>query len=138
MKLLKSTLWLSEIQTSIHNVYQDLQTRENNANAERGKNIFFCIDVKHQTVLELFQCHNDNIAKLVGISKSKETLQTYEVARKRMTDFIKEYYNVSDISPKEVIICSYGILKFIWWPPVIARKIPLQNSCNVFALLLHG
>ena len=104
---------MSEIQTSIHNVYQDLQTRENNANAERGKNIFLGIDVKHQTVLELFQCHNDNIAKLVGISKSKETLQTYEVARKRMTDFIKEYYNVSDISPKEVIICSYGILKFI-------------------------
>lgn len=95
-------LLLNEIKTSLHNVYHDLQTKENNVNAERVKNIFLGIEVKHQTVLELFQRHNDDIAKLVGISKSKETLQKYEVARKRMADFIKEYYNVSDISLKEV------------------------------------
>lgn len=93
---------LNEIKTSIHNVYHDLQTKENNVNAERVKNIFLGIEVKHQTVLELFQRHNDDIAKLVGISKSKETLQKYQVAFKRMADFIKEYYNVSDISLKEV------------------------------------
>ncbi|MDR0420436.1 MAG: tyrosine-type recombinase/integrase [Prevotellaceae bacterium] len=93
---------LNGIKTSIHNVYHDLLTRENNVNAERVKNIFLGIEVKHQTVLELFQRHNDDIAKLVGISKSKETLQKYEVARTRMASFIKEYYNVSDISLKEV------------------------------------
>lgn len=54
------------------------------------------------SVLELFQRHNDDIEKLVGITKSRETHQKYEVARKRMADFIKEYYNVSDISLKEV------------------------------------
>jgi len=93
---------LNEIKTSIHNVYHDLQTKENNVNAERVKNIFLGMEVKHQTVLELFQRHNDDVAKLVGISKSKETLQKYEVARRRMEDFIKEYYHVSDISLKEV------------------------------------
>ncbi|MDD4516631.1 site-specific integrase [Massilibacteroides sp.] len=93
---------LNEIRTSIHNVYHDLQTKENNVNAERVKNIFLGIEVKYQTVLELFQRHNEDIAKLVGITKSKETLQKYEVARKRMADFIKEYYHVSDISLKEV------------------------------------
>lgn len=93
---------LNAIKTSIHNVYHDLQTKENNVNAERVKNIFLGIEVKHQTVLELFQRHNEDVAKLVGISKSKETLQKYEVAYKRMADFIREYYNVSDISLKEV------------------------------------
>lgn len=92
---------LNAIKTSIHNVYHDLQTKENNVNAERVKNIFLGIEVKHQTVLELFQRHNEDVAKLVGISKSKETLQKYEVAYKRMAGFIKEYYNVSDISLKE-------------------------------------
>ena len=110
---------LSEIQTSIHNVYHDLQTKENNVNAERVKNIFLGIEVKHQTVLELFQRHNDDVAKLVGISKSKETLQKYEVARKRMTDFIKEYYNVSDISLKEV---NHMFLRNF--------EIYLMTSCN--------
>ena len=95
-------LLLNEIKASLHNVYHDLQTKENNVNAERVKNIFLGIEVKHQTVLELFQRHNEDVAKLVGISKSKETLQKYEVAYKRMADFIKEYYNVSDISLKEV------------------------------------
>lgn len=93
---------LDSIKTSIYNVYHDLQTRENNVNAERVKNIFLGIEVKHQTVLELFQRHNEDVAKLVGISKSKETHQKYEVAYKRMAGFIREYYNVSDISLKEV------------------------------------
>lgn len=93
---------LNEIKTSVHNVYHDLQTKENNVNAERVKNIFLGIEVKQQTVLELFQRHNEDVAKLVGVSKSKETLQKYEVAHKRMADFIKEYYHVSDISLKEV------------------------------------
>jgi len=93
---------LNEIKTSVHNVYHDLQTKENNVNAERVKNIFLGIEVKQQTVLELFQRHNEDVAKLVGISKSKETLQKYEVAHRRMADFIKEYYHVSDISLKEV------------------------------------
>ena len=93
---------LNEIKTSIHNVYHDLQTKENNVNADRVKNIFLGIEVKQQTVLELFQRHNEDVAKLVGISKSKETLQKYEVAHRRMADFIKEYYHVSDISLKEV------------------------------------
>lgn len=93
---------LDTIKTSIYNVYHDLLTKENNVNAERVKNIFLGFEIKHQTVLELFQRHNDDVAKLVGISKSKETLQKYEVARKRMADFIKEYYHVSDISLKEV------------------------------------
>lgn len=88
---------LNEIKTSIHNVYHDLQTKENNVNADRVKNIFLGIEVKQQTVLELFQRHNEDVAKLVGISKSKETLQKYEVAHRRMADFIKEYYHVSDI-----------------------------------------
>lgn len=93
---------LNEIKTSIHNVYHDLQTKENDVNAERVKNIFLGLEVKHQTVLELFQRHNDDIAKLVGVSKSKETLQKYDVAYRRMRDFIKEYYHASDISLKEV------------------------------------
>lgn len=85
---------LDTIKTSIHNVYHDLQTKENNVNAERVKNLFLGIEVKHQTVLELFQRHNEDVAKLVGINKSKETFQKYEVAYKRMAGFIKEYYNV--------------------------------------------
>ena len=38
---------LNTIKTSIHNVYHELQTKENNVNAERVKNIFLGTEVKH-------------------------------------------------------------------------------------------
>lgn len=94
--------YLQTIKTGLYNVYHDLLTRENNVNPDRVKNIFLGLEIKNQTVLELFGRHNEDIAKLVGITKSKETLQKYEVAYRRMADFIKEYYNASDISLKEV------------------------------------
>ncbi len=93
---------LDTIKASIYKVYHDLQTRENNVNAERVKNIFLGIETKHQTVLELFRRHNEDVAKLVGISKTKTTLQKYEIAYKRLSDFIKLQYSVSDISLKDI------------------------------------
>ncbi len=93
---------LDTIQASIYKVYYDLQTRENNVTAERVKNIFLGIEVKHQTVLELFKRHNEDVEKLVGISKTKGTLQKYEVAYKRLSDFIKLQYNTTDISLKDI------------------------------------
>ncbi|MDR1581645.1 MAG: site-specific integrase [Prevotellaceae bacterium] len=94
--------FLDTIKTSIYNVYHDLLTRENNVTPDRVKNIFLGLEVKNQTVLELYQRHIDDIAKLVGISRSKSTLQKYGVARKHMANFIMEHYNTPDISLKEV------------------------------------
>jgi site-specific recombinase XerD len=93
---------LDAIKAGIYKIYYDLQTRENSISAERVKNIFLGIEVKHQTLLELFKRHNDDVDKLVGISKSKATYQKYEVTRKHLTNFIKEKYNLSDISLKEI------------------------------------
>jgi site-specific recombinase XerD len=39
---------------------------------------------------------------LVGISKSKATYQKYEVTRKHLAKFIRDRYNMSDISLKEI------------------------------------
>ena len=77
---------LDGIKASIHKVYHELQTRENAVSAERIKNIFLGIEVKHQTLLELFKRHNDDVKKLVGITKSKATYQKYEVTRKHLAD----------------------------------------------------
>jgi len=93
---------LDGIKAGIYKVYYELQERENNVNAERIKNIFLGIEVKHQYLLELFKRHNDDFEKLVGICKAKATYQKYEVTRKHLSRFIKEKYNVSDISLKEI------------------------------------
>ena len=57
---------------------------------------------RHSTVLALFQKHNDDVKKLIGISKSVSTWQKYERTKNHLEDFLKSKYRVSDISFKEI------------------------------------
>ncbi len=93
---------LESTKTTMTKIYRDLQERETNVTPERIKNVFFGIEIRHHMLLELFKQHNEDVFKLIGISKSKATYQKYEVTRKHLTKFIKEKYNVSDISLKEI------------------------------------
>lgn len=93
---------LESIKATMTKIYRELQERETTVTPERIKNVFFGIEVQQQMLLELFQKHNDNVEKLIGISKSKATHQKYEVTRKHLANFIKEKYNRSDIGIKEI------------------------------------
>ena len=61
--------------------------------AEKVKNEFLGLSETNKTLMGLFVRHNDDVKKLVGISKSKATYQKYEVTRKHLADFIKKRYN---------------------------------------------
>lgn len=93
---------LESIKATMTKIYRELQERETTVTPERIKNIFFGIEIQQQMFLELFKKHNEDVEKLVGISKTKATLQKYEVTRKHLTNFIKEKYNRSDIGIKEI------------------------------------
>jgi site-specific recombinase XerD len=94
---------LESVKASMTKIYRDLQEREKNVTPEKIKNTFFGIETNNQkTLLELFIRHNEDVKKLVGISKSQATYQKYEVTRKHLTCFIRERYNLSDISLKEI------------------------------------
>lgn len=69
---------------------------------KKVKNIFLGLEVKNQTILEVFRLHNEDFAKLVGISKSVQTYKKYELVRKRLESFIKEEYHASDIALKDI------------------------------------
>ena len=69
-EVMETNALLDSIKAGIYKVYYKLQERENNVNAERIKNIFLGIEVKHQYLLELFKRHNDDFEKLVGDRKS--------------------------------------------------------------------
>ncbi|KAA6341237.1 Tyrosine recombinase XerD [termite gut metagenome] len=93
---------LEEIKVSIHKIYHEQQRRDSNVTAEKIKNEFLGVAETRHNLLELFQRHNEDVKKLIGIDKSKATYQKYEVTRSRLTDFIKERYNLSDIALKEI------------------------------------
>jgi len=64
---------LNEIKSSIHGIYHELQRKDNYVTAEKVKNEFLGISEHHETLLDLFQKHNEDVLKLVGISKSTTT-----------------------------------------------------------------
>ena len=93
---------LESIKATMTKIYRDLRERESSVSPEKIKNIFFGVETRHETLLDLFKRHNDDVQKLVGISKSEATYQKYERTKKHIAEFIKERYNLSDISLKEI------------------------------------
>lgn len=93
---------IDKTKSSLFNVYNDLLLSEANVTSEKVKNYFLGGFTKTHNLLEQFIHHNEDVEKLIGISKSKATYQKYEVTRKHLTNFIKEKYNLSDISFKEI------------------------------------
>lgn len=93
---------IDKTKSSLFNVYNDLLLSDASVTAEKVKNYFLGGATKTHNLLEQFIRHNEDIEKLIGISKSKATHQKYEVTRKHLANFIKEKYNLSDISFKEI------------------------------------
>lgn len=93
---------IDQTKTALFNIYNDILLNEVNVTAEKVKNRFLGISTKEHNLLEHFVRHNEDVKKLIGISKSKATYQKYEVTRKHLTNFIKEKYNLTDISFKEI------------------------------------
>lgn len=93
---------IDKTKSALFNVYNEILLSDVNVTAEKVKNYFLGGATKHHNLLEQFIRHNEDVEKLIGISKSKATYQKYEVTRKHLTNFIKEKYNLSDISFKEI------------------------------------
>ncbi len=93
---------LDDINASLNTIYHEMQRRDNYVTAEKVKNEFLGHSESHETILTLFQRHNDGVKQLVGISKTIATYRKYEVTRRHLAEFIQSKYNVSDISIKEI------------------------------------
>ena len=93
---------LDYIKASINHIYHEQQRRDNYVTAEKVKNEFLGHTENHETLLHLFEKHNNDVKALIGISKSASTYQKYEVTRKHLESFIQHKYRLSDISLKEI------------------------------------
>lgn len=103
---------IDNTKSAIYKVYRELQERDNIVTAEKVKNGFLGMDNKQQNLLELFDKHNKDVERLIGISKTRATYKKYDVTRRYLAMFIKERYNVTDISLKEInhtFICDFEV-----------------------------
>ncbi len=92
---------LDDVKASLHRIYHEMQ-RFDVVTSEKIKNEFLGFNEKHDTLLDLFDRHNQDVKSLVGISKSAATYQKYEVTRKHLANFIQSKYKLSDIALKSI------------------------------------
>lgn len=81
-------------------------------------------------LLDIFAKHNCDVESLVGINKTKATLQKYKVTYTRLKDFMQFKYHISDINIKEIkyqFIIDFGnYLR----TNVFVVPIPQPNLCS--------
>lgn len=93
---------LDNTSASLHTIYRKILNKDNYVTAEKVKNSYLGLSTDATTLLELYQQHNDDMTKAVGVTVAKATLQKYKVTYKRLEEFMKSRYNISDISLKEI------------------------------------
>lgn len=93
---------LDDIRTSLRNHYREIEKYEAYVTAEKVRNAFLGITIRQQTLLGTFRKHNEDVQKLVGISKSAATYRKYDRCFRRVEEFIQAKYRVKDVALKEV------------------------------------
>ncbi|WP_321375018.1 site-specific integrase [uncultured Draconibacterium sp.] len=88
---------LDGIRTSINTHYRELEKKESVVTVEKIKNAFLGLTGDNQRLLAVFEEHNKQIEKLIGISKSKDTVQKYWRTYTRLKAYIDLQYKLEDI-----------------------------------------
>ena len=102
VKARKMNSMLDDIRTALNNHYRYVESRDSFVTAEKVRNAFLGYEVRQQTLLELFKQHNEDASKLNGISKAPATLVKYDRTYRRLGEFMKAKYKVSDIALREI------------------------------------
>lgn len=93
---------LQDIQTILTNHFYDIQRRHGFVTAEMVRNAYMGITQREESLLKLYEQHLEDTKKLVGLSKANPTYQKYERMYRRVVEFMKKKYNITDIPLREI------------------------------------
>lgn len=94
---------LDKIRVGINKTYQEICDRDNYVTAEKVRNAFLGIRMKHGTLLVAFSLHDEDYVKQVGKIKSECNYWKYCTVYNHLSEFIKQRYKVCDIALKELV-----------------------------------
>ena len=61
------------------------------------RNAYMGITQREESLLKLYEQHPEDTKKLVGLSKADPTYRKYERMYRRVVEFMKKKYNITDI-----------------------------------------
>lgn len=108
----KLNSFLDSIRASLTQHYREISDRDASVTAEKVRNAFLGLQTREDSLLDLFDHHNENLEAQIGKGVSRDTYMKYLRTRNRLHDFMKYKYNISDINLKEInhsFICDFEV-----------------------------
>ena len=93
---------LENIRSSLNVHYNKFMSIDGHVTPERLRNIFLGLEEQEQTIILYFDKYNDQYKLKVGMTSTHKTYTRYLLTRERLVEFMKQRYNLSDISIKEI------------------------------------
>lgn len=93
---------LEDMKSAIRSHYYELERYDALVTAEKVRNAFLGINVRTESLMQLFKEYVDECRSLLGISRTKATVQKYDRCYRRVQEFLKAKYKLSDIPLVEI------------------------------------
>lgn len=118
---LSTNLQLDNIASGLQAIFRKIEMSDD-LSLERIKSEFLGKKDEIDTLMQLFEKHNTDISKQIGISVSKATLQKYNVCKRHFSDFLYKQYKRNDLKLTEL---TYLIIREF---DLYLRTVVGQNS----------
>ena len=93
---------LDDIRMAVQKQYHSLLATDGYVTAERVRDAYLGKTEKTRTILEFFAQHNEQYLQKVKMDPTNKTYWRYELTRRRLEEFIKYKYSVSDMPLKDI------------------------------------
>lgn len=101
-KILAFNKRIEEIRYILQDHYYQLLNTHGYVTAEMVKNAYMGITAKEESLMPMYDEFLAETKKMVGINRSDKTYQKYERCKRRVEEFMKKKYNISDIPLREL------------------------------------
>lgn len=98
---LNTNLQLDNIASGLQSIFRRIEMSDV-VSLERIKSEFLGKKEEIDTLMQLFEKHNGDVAKQVGVSVGKATLQKYNVCKRHFLEFLEKQYKRSDLKLTEL------------------------------------
>ena len=98
---LNTNLQLDNIASGLQSIFRRIEMSDV-VSLERIKSEFLGKKDEIDTLMQLFEKHNGDVAKQVGVSVGKATLQKYNVCKRHFSEFLEKQYKRSDLKLTEL------------------------------------
>lgn len=98
---LNTNLQLDNIASGLQSIFRRIEMSDV-VSLERIKSDFLGKKKEIDTLMQLFEKHNGDVAKQVGVSVGKATLQKYNVCKRHFSEFLEKQYKRSDLKLTEL------------------------------------